>query len=117
MQLLVRSHVCGSIANRHEKPTGSRVCCCPGKLSRLDAIAQPPKIVEGLNFHWLRSRRNSDNEDLVLILLHSLVDVCEMNEVIFRYQGVFAVLFVVDGDRPSCTHGIFPQNYSTLHFG
>jgi len=45
------------------------------------------------------------------------MDVCEMNEVIFRYQGPFASVFMVDCNRPSCAHRNFPQNYSTLHFG
>jgi hypothetical protein len=37
------------------------------------------------------------------------MDVCEMNEVIFRYQGFFALVFIVDSNQPSCTHRNFPQ--------
>ena len=55
-----------------------------GQLPSLYAITQPSQIIEGLNLHWLRSLRNSDNKDLVPISFHSLMDVCEMNEVIFR---------------------------------
>jgi hypothetical protein len=88
-----------------------------GELPRLYAIAQPSKIIEGLHLHWLRSLRNFDNKDLVLVSLHSLMDVCEMNEVIFRYQGIFALVFMVDSNRPSCAHRNFPQNYSMLHCG
>jgi hypothetical protein len=39
-----------------------------GQLPNLYAVAQPSKIVEGLNLHWLRSRRNSDNEIFSLFL-------------------------------------------------
>jgi hypothetical protein len=88
-----------------------------GPLPSLYAVAQPSKIMEGLNLHRLRSLRNSDNKDLVLIPLHSLMDVCKMNEVIFRYQGIFVLVFMVDSNRPSCAHCNFPQNYSTLHLG
>ena len=66
------------------------------KLPSLYAVTQPSKIIEGLNLRWFRSLRNSDNKDLVLISLHSLKDVCEMNEVIFRYQGIFVLVFMVD---------------------
>jgi hypothetical protein len=87
------------------------------ELPGLDAIAQPSKIIEGLDLHWLRSLGNSDNKDLVLVFLHSLMDVCEMNEVIFRYQGILVLFFMVDSNRPSCAHRNFPQKYSTLHCG
>ena len=87
------------------------------QLPGLYAITQPSKIIEGLNLHWLRTLGNSDNKDLVLTSFHSLMDVGEMNEVIFRYQGLFASVFMVDCNRPSCAHRNFPQNYSTLHFG
>jgi hypothetical protein len=66
-------------------------------LDGLYAVAQPSKVVEGLNLHGFRSRRNSDNEDLVLVPLHSLVDVCEMDEVVLRDQGIFAAGLMVDG--------------------
>jgi hypothetical protein len=69
-----------------------------GQLLSLYAITQPSKIVEGLNFHGLRSRRDFDNKDLVLIPLHSLMNVCEVNEVVFRYQGIFASSFMMDGN-------------------
>ena len=80
-----------------------------GQLPCLYAVTQPSKIIEGLNLHWFRSLRNSDNKGLVLISLHFLMDVREMNEVMFRYQGIFALVFMVDCNRPSCAHRNFPK--------
>jgi hypothetical protein len=80
-----------------------------GELPGFYAIAQPSKIIEGLDLHWLRGLGNSDNKDLVLVSLHSLMDVCAMNEAIFRYQGIFALVFMVDSNRPSGAHRNFPQ--------
>jgi hypothetical protein len=80
-----------------------------GQLPCLYAVAQPSKVIEGLNLHWLRCLRNSDNKYLVLIPLHCLMDICEMNKVMFRYQGLFALDFMVDCNRPSCAHRNFPQ--------
>ena len=82
-------------------------------LNGLYAVAQPSKIIERLNFQRLRRFRNFDDKDLALILFHSLMNVREMDEVVFRDQGVFARILVVDGDRPSCAHRNFPQNYLT----
>jgi hypothetical protein len=83
-------------------------------LDSLDAVAQLSKVAERLNFHWLRSRRNSDHKDLVLIPFHPLMNVCKMNEVLFRDQGTFVSGFVVDGNRPSCAHRIFsPKSIDT----
>jgi len=31
--------------------------------------------------------------------------------VIFRYQGIFVLVFMVDSNRPSRAHRNFPQNY------
>jgi hypothetical protein len=67
-------------------------------LDGFHAIAQVSKIVERLDFHRLRRLRNFDDKDLVFVLFHSLVDVCEMNEVIFRDQGIIGFIFVVDGN-------------------
>jgi hypothetical protein len=69
-----------------------------GRLDRLHAIAQLSKITERLNFHRLRRLGNFDDEDLVFILFHSFVDVCEVDEVIFRNQGIVTFVFVVDGN-------------------
>ena len=41
---------------------------------------------------------NFDDKDLVFVLFHSFVDVCEVDEVIFRDQGIKARVFVVDGN-------------------
>jgi hypothetical protein len=83
-------------------------------LDSLDAVAQLSKIAERLNFHRFRSRRNSDHKDLVLVPFHPLMNVCKMNEVLFRDQGTFVSGFVVDGNRPSCAHRIFsPKSLDT----
>jgi hypothetical protein len=66
----------------------------------LYAVAQSSKIIERLNLHRICRFGNFDDKDLVLVLFHSLMNVCEMNEVIFRHQGIGSI-FVVDGDRPS----------------
>jgi hypothetical protein len=89
--------------------------CSISRLNGLDSVAQPSKIIERLNFQRLRRFWNSDDKDLVPILFHSLVNVCKTNEVIFRDQGIFASIFVVDGDRRSCAHRNFPQNYLTRY--
>jgi hypothetical protein len=86
-------------------------------LDGFHAIAEVAKIIERLDFHRLRGLGNFDDEDLVFVLLHSFVDVCEVDEVIFRDQGIITLVFVVDGNRPSFTHRNFPQNCSMRHFG
>jgi hypothetical protein len=83
------------------------------RLNGLYSVAQPSKTIERLNFQRLGRFWNSDDKDLVLILFHSLMNVCKMNEVVFRDQGIFASISVVDGDRPSCAHRNSPQNYLT----
>jgi hypothetical protein len=69
-----------------------------GRLDCFDAVAQVSKIVEGLNLHRFRRLWNSDDKDLVFVLFHSFVDVCEVDEVIFRDQGIVTFVFVVDGN-------------------
>jgi hypothetical protein len=79
-----------------------------GRRNGLYAVAQSSKIIERLNFHRICRFGNFDDEDLVLVLFHSLMNVCEMNEVIFRDQGIGSI-FVVDGDRPSRAHCNSPK--------
>jgi hypothetical protein len=53
------------------------------RLNRLYPVAQPSKIAESLNFHWLRRFRDFDNKELVFVLFHFLMNVGEVNEPIF----------------------------------
>jgi hypothetical protein len=78
-------------------------------LNSLYAVAQSSKIIERLNFHRICRFGNFDDKDLIFVLFHSLMNVCEMKEVIFRDQGIFRSIFVVDGDRPSCAHCNSPK--------
>jgi hypothetical protein len=64
-----------------------------------------------LNFHPLRRFGNFDNKRLVPALFHCLMNVCKMNEVVLRDQGLAASLFVMNSDRPLLMHRNFPRNY------
>ena len=91
-------------------PAGGRfVVSSAPRLNGLYAVAQSSKIIERLNFHRICRLGNFDDKDLILVLFHSLMNVCEMNEVIFRDQGIFRSIFVVDGDRPSRAHCNSPK--------
>jgi len=79
------------------------------QLNRFYSVAQTSKIAESLNFHWLRRFRDFDNKELVFVLLHSCMNVCEVNEVIFGDQRLFVAIAVVNGNRPSCAHRNFPK--------
>jgi hypothetical protein len=117
---------CGSAARRHAgsasaqaildktaklvpKAGGRFVVSSAPRLNGLYAVAQSSKIIERLNFHRICRLGNFDDKDLILVLFHSLMNVCEMNEVIFRDQGIFRSIFVVDGDRPSRAHCNSPK--------
>jgi hypothetical protein len=69
-----------------------------GRLDGFDAVAQISKIVKRLDLHRFRGLWNFDDKDLVFVLFHSFVDVCEVDEVIFRNQGIVTFSFVVDGN-------------------
>jgi hypothetical protein len=75
---------------------GSRLAA--GRSDGFDPIPQVSKIIKRLNLHRFRRLRNFDDKDLVFVLFHSFVDVREVDEVIFRDQGINARVFVVDGD-------------------
>jgi hypothetical protein len=69
-----------------------------GPLDGFDAIPQVSKIIKRLNLHRLCRFRNFDDKDLVFVLFHSFVDVREVDEVIFRDQGIVTFVVVVDGN-------------------
>jgi hypothetical protein len=78
-------------AGAQDRPAHDHLAFSPRSISRLNglySVAQPSKIIERLN---------------------------KMKKMIFRDQGISALIFVVDGDRPSCAHRNFPENYLTRY--